>query len=69
MIKEKKVNFDNEKLKRRIYKGIPDALRGEIWSKLLGLETIKEEQRGKYQVVYIFYVLFCTNYRIVIIYF
>lgn len=43
-------NTDTNKLKRRIYKGIPNAIRGKIWSKLLGLDAIKEEQRGKYKV-------------------
>ncbi len=47
---DKKNVLDRDKLKRRIYKGIPDALRGKVWSKLLRLETVKEEQRGKYQV-------------------
>lgn len=46
---EKKV-IDSDKLKRRVYKGIPDCFRGKVWSKLLGLDTIKEEQRGKYEV-------------------
>jgi hypothetical protein len=40
----------SEKLRRRIYKGIPNSLRGEAWSKLLSLETIREEQQGKYEV-------------------
>ncbi|PNF38828.1 hypothetical protein B7P43_G10199 [Cryptotermes secundus] len=39
----------SEKLRRRIYKGIPNSLRGEAWSKLLSLETIREEQQGKYE--------------------
>lgn len=47
---ETTVSKDIDKLRRRVYKGIPDALRGKIWSKLLRLDTIKEEQRGKYQV-------------------
>lgn len=39
-----------EKLKRRIYKGIPDSLRGAFWSRLLDLENLKKEQEGKYEV-------------------
>jgi hypothetical protein len=40
----------SEKLRRRIYKGIPDSLRGQVWSRLLNLERIREEQQGKYEV-------------------
>lgn len=47
---DKKKVIDSDKLKRRVYKGIPDCFRGKVWSKLLGLDTIKEEQRGKYEV-------------------
>lgn len=46
----KQWDVSNDKLRRRVYKGIPNAVRGRVWSKLLGLETVKEEQRGKYQV-------------------
>ncbi|XP_065213001.1 USP6 N-terminal-like protein [Planococcus citri] len=42
-------NVDTEKLKRRIYKGIPIAIRGRVWSKILGLDKTREEQRGKYK--------------------
>lgn len=40
----------SEKLRRRIYKGIPEKLRGQVWSRLLNIGTVKEEQRGKYEV-------------------
>jgi len=40
----------SEKLRRRIYKGIPEKLRGQVWSRLLNIETIREEQHGKYEV-------------------
>jgi len=40
----------SEKLRRRIYKGIPEKLRGQVWSRLLNIETVREEQRGKYEV-------------------
>jgi hypothetical protein len=40
----------SEKLRRRIYKGIPEKLRGQVWSRLLNVETVREEQRGKYEV-------------------
>ncbi|XP_051163272.1 USP6 N-terminal-like protein isoform X1 [Leptopilina boulardi] len=38
-----------EKLRRRIYKGIPDRFRGQIWSNLLGIANLKMEQAGKYE--------------------
>lgn len=37
-------------LVRRVYKGIPDRLRGEVWSRLLSVNKIKAEQEGIYQV-------------------
>ena len=38
------------KLKKRLYKGVPDAVRGEVWSRLLHIKKTKEEQIGKYEV-------------------
>lgn len=38
-----------EKLRRRIYKGIPDRFRGQVWSLLLGIKKLKKEQVGKYE--------------------
>lgn len=38
-----------DKLKRRIFKGIPDAMRPVIWGLLLNVEKTKSEQKGKYQ--------------------
>ena len=35
---------------RRIFKGIPDALRGEVWYRLLELRKLQEVQAGVYQV-------------------
>lgn len=37
-----------EKLRRRIYKGIPDRFRGRVWVLLLGITKLKNEQAGKY---------------------
>ncbi|XP_058793243.1 USP6 N-terminal-like protein [Phymastichus coffea] len=37
-----------EKLRRRIYKGIPDRYRGTVWTLLLGITKLKNEQPGKY---------------------
>ncbi len=45
------------KLKKRLYKGVPDAVRGEVWSRLLHIKKTKEEQIGKYEV-FIFCLLF-----------
>ncbi|XP_045600697.2 LOW QUALITY PROTEIN: uncharacterized protein [Procambarus clarkii] len=49
MIKSWEKYWDKEKFIKRIYKGIPDRFRGVVWAKLLLLEKIKEEQRGKYE--------------------
>lgn len=38
-----------EKLRRRIYKGIPDRFRGQVWVLLLGITKLKSEQAGKYE--------------------
>lgn len=40
--------FPGEKVARRVYKGIPDRLRGVVWSLLLGVTQMKEEQQGVY---------------------
>ena len=39
-----------DKLTKRVYKGIPDRFRGYIWTRLLNLELIKKQQKGKYEV-------------------
>lgn len=41
----------SDKLRRRVYKGVPDSLRGQVWSRMLNLPTVREEQSGKYQVI------------------
>ncbi|XP_034947278.1 USP6 N-terminal-like protein [Chelonus insularis] len=38
-----------EKLRRRVYKGIPDRFRGRVWALLLGIEALKQEKAGKYE--------------------
>ncbi|KAM7307567.1 USP6 N-terminal-like protein [Ixodes scapularis] len=38
----------NDKLRRRVYKGIPNAVRAEVWLRLLDVARIKAEQEGKY---------------------
>lgn len=40
--------YPSEKLNRRIYKGIPDRLRGEVWYRLLNVAKVKGEQDGVY---------------------
>ena len=48
-----------EKLRRRIYKGIPRCYRGLIWMRLLGVQRLKEEQGSqKYQVSWVSYGIF-----------
>jgi len=37
-------------VRQRIYKGIPDSLRGRVWSLLLGIDRMKLEQVGVYEV-------------------
>lgn len=37
-----------EKLHRRIYKGIPNSLRTQVWCKLLCIEKVKSENKGEY---------------------
>lgn len=49
MIKSWDKYLDKDKFVKRIYKGIPDRFRGEVWANLLFLSKIKEEQRGKYE--------------------
>ena len=43
-----------DKLTKRVYKGIPDRFRGYIWTRLLNLELIKKQQKGKYEVSQMF---------------
>ncbi|XP_058479845.1 USP6 N-terminal-like protein isoform X1 [Solea solea] len=40
---------NSEKLARRVYKGIPLQLRGEVWSLLLDIPKIKEEKKDFYE--------------------
>ncbi|OQV20514.1 USP6 N-terminal-like protein [Hypsibius exemplaris] len=39
----------SEKLKNRIYKGIPNKVRSEVWLRLLKINEIKQEQEGVYK--------------------
>ncbi|XP_014291456.1 USP6 N-terminal-like protein isoform X3 [Halyomorpha halys] len=49
MMKQWEQIKDNEKLRRRVFKGIPNSLRGQVWSRMLNLDRVKGEQSGKYQ--------------------
>ncbi|XP_044281810.1 USP6 N-terminal-like protein isoform X1 [Varanus komodoensis] len=40
---------NSEKMFRRVYKGIPLQVRGQVWSLLLDVEKIKKENEGKYE--------------------
>lgn len=47
-------NWDHvstEKLKRRVYKGIPNSLRGKVWAKLLHVDQLTDDQKNKYKVI------------------
>ncbi|XP_071492603.1 USP6 N-terminal-like protein [Diadema antillarum] len=49
MVKNWKRYYPSEKLTRRIYKGIPDKMRGTVWALLLDLKKIKDEQPNVYE--------------------
>ncbi|XP_043248344.1 USP6 N-terminal-like protein [Colletes gigas] len=49
MTKQWDSSSTKEKLRRRIYKGIPNRFRGQVWSLLLGIKNLKREQVGKYE--------------------
>ncbi|KAG9465066.1 USP6 N-terminal-like protein isoform X2 [Eleutherodactylus coqui] len=40
---------NSEKMFRRVYKGIPLQVRGQVWSLLLDVEVMKSENKGKYE--------------------
>uniref|UniRef100_A0A1Y1KQ89 USP6 N-terminal-like protein n=1 Tax=Photinus pyralis TaxID=7054 RepID=A0A1Y1KQ89_PHOPY len=48
MLKSWNSSASKEKLHKRIYKGIPNSLRPQVWCKLLNLEKIKSENKGTY---------------------
>ena len=55
MIKEERKFFgrgakQRDKMVNRVYKGVPDSVRGQAWYILLDIGRIKKEQAGKYQV-------------------
>ncbi|XP_076674084.1 USP6 N-terminal-like protein isoform X1 [Andrena cerasifolii] len=48
MTKQWDSSSTKEKLRRRVYKGIPNRFRGQVWALLLGIKNLKREQAGKY---------------------
>jgi len=54
MLKERNKWFPDgsrhhEKMTERVWKGVPERLRGTLWHILLNIDRIKQEQEGKYQ--------------------
>ncbi|XP_003396339.1 USP6 N-terminal-like protein [Bombus vosnesenskii] len=49
MTKQWDSSSTKEKLRRRVYKGIPNRFRGQVWALLLGIKNLKKEQAGKYE--------------------
>ncbi|XP_047096814.1 USP6 N-terminal-like protein isoform X1 [Schistocerca piceifrons] len=49
MINSWETAVTTEKMRRRLFKGIPNSLRGQVWALLLNVKAIKEENKGKYQ--------------------
>ncbi|XP_067002612.1 USP6 N-terminal-like protein [Anabrus simplex] len=49
MLHNWEASVTTEKMRRRLYKGLPDSVRGQVWRQLLKLDVVKEEQKGKYQ--------------------
>ncbi|XP_051779566.1 USP6 N-terminal-like protein [Erpetoichthys calabaricus] len=49
MLKKWEKYRNSEKMMRRVYKGIPLHLRGQVWSMLLDVERLKAENEGKYE--------------------
>lgn len=41
---------NSEKLRKRAFKGVPNKVRGRFWGLFLDLPTIKEQQKGIYEV-------------------
>lgn len=42
--------FSSLQMCRRVYKGIPLQVRGQVWSLLLDVDKMKKENEGKYEV-------------------
>ncbi|XP_067090424.1 USP6 N-terminal-like protein [Osmerus mordax] len=49
MVKKWDKYRNSEKMTKRVYKGIPLQLRGQVWALLLDIEKVKQENSGKYE--------------------
>ncbi|XP_076853832.1 USP6 N-terminal-like protein isoform X2 [Brachyhypopomus gauderio] len=49
MVKKWEKYRNSERMMKRVYKGIPLQLRGQVWSLLLDVERVKTENEGKYE--------------------
>ncbi|KAK2160400.1 hypothetical protein LSH36_134g04011 [Paralvinella palmiformis] len=49
MIRKWDKYYPGEKLTRRVQKGIPERLRGDVWCRLLDVYKLKQEQKGVYE--------------------
>jgi len=47
-----------EKLKKRVYKGIPNSLRSQVWAKLLHVDQLTDDQKNKYKVIMCLRIIF-----------
>jgi len=52
-----------EKLHKRVYKGVPNSLRGQVWIKLLNVEKLKNDNKGKYMEMLKLARLYSTDAR------
>lgn len=51
MLKKSSLSRDNEKLRRRMYKGLPSTLRGAFWSRLFDLDEQLRINKGHYEIL------------------
>lgn len=50
-------SVSSEKLKKRVYKGIPNSLRGKVWAKLLRVDQLTDDQKNKYKVIIVYLII------------
>ncbi|CAB1323649.1 unnamed protein product, partial [Coregonus sp. 'balchen'] len=50
MVKKWDKYRNSDKMVKRVYKGIPLQLRGQVWALLLDIEKVKQENSGKYEI-------------------
>ncbi|KAK6318632.1 hypothetical protein J4Q44_G00119230 [Coregonus suidteri] len=51
MVKKWDKYRNSDKMVKRVYKGIPLQLRGQVWALLLDIEKVKQENSGKYETM------------------